>query len=150
MGRGYVSLGEKRLPSTNPSSSSTRFRLRWEMKRSAQSHSLFIPGGDGPAGLGHPKLSDLPSCTAPAFGVSFQYFFSPTSPGPVRKPQARTSFGLAYGRDTFTAGPSLNESFFQFCAAYGHNTGELQQQHLTARQDNPHLWPAFLVKSSFK
>jgi len=41
------------------------------------------------------------------------------------QPQARISLGLAYGRGTFTAGLSLNASFSQFCAAYGHNTAEL-------------------------
>lgn len=115
-------LRGKRLPSTNPSSSSPRLRLSWAMKRSAQSHSLSIPGSGGPVGFGHPKHSDLLQRTAPAFSVSFQCFLSPTSPGPVRKPQARTSLGLAYGKDTFTAGPSLNASFSQYCAAYGHNS----------------------------
>lgn len=138
MGRGYISLREQRLPSTNPSSS--RFGLRWEITVCWSQVAKDL------LDFSHPEHSDLPSCTAPAFGASFQGF----SPLPAQQAsQKATGKGLPWtclSKRHSHVEPSLNETFSQFCAAYGQNSVKLQQQHFTAGQDNSCLEPEFLVK----
>lgn len=105
MGRGYISLWEKIFPSTNPSSSI--FGLRWEIAVCWCLVAMDL------LDFGHLEHSDLSSWTAPAFGVSFLLPCQPSQKATGKG----LSLGLAYQRDVPTAGPSLNETSSQFCAA---------------------------------
>lgn len=134
LGRGYNSLWEKSLPSTNPSSN--RFGLRWEITACWCLMTMDLLDFEHPWTF---WSAILPSSR-------FWCPFGASSPLPVQQASQKATLKglwhrLAYQRDILTVGSSLNETFSQFCATYGQNSVKF-----TARQDNSCLEPEFLVK----